>query len=53
MNLLKELERMKVEPDRREKEKYCLLYHDHHGHPTKVCIRIEDKIVNCQSETSS
>lgn len=43
MNLLKNLEKMRVGPHRKDREKYCL-HHDDHGHLTRECLHFKDEI---------
>lgn len=42
-NLLKHLEKMKPNPDRRDRD-YSCLYHQDHGHFTRECNLLKDDI---------
>lgn len=42
-DLLKRPERLKTNPDRRNKHKYCM-FHQDHGHTSRNCIQLRDKI---------
>lgn len=42
-NLLKHLEKMKPNPDRRDRD-YSCLYHQDHGHFTQECNLLKDDI---------